>query len=886
MIEKIGHYSLENIPSVYDEEAMTALQLAGRTAKKVNEVIEDQNQLHQETQTALTQVDNRLDQQDNAIKKIRTETVPAEVDNALDDAIQDGTFDRAISEYAGNLEARLDNLLGGLPAGGTTMDAEVIDIRVDDKGNTHDSAGASIRHQSVKAENLAKDANKNGGVYPMTLSWVIQSSGEKAVFATNPFLIPEDGFSVRVTDFGPYQVGNLEVPLRVRIELGNMVNGVFTRDTNLEGEYYNYKYDNVIVFIPHMEGVYVRLNASLVDSSGGHLTPDNIGGFHYLLDKVKVYTGKVRNGGNLLGHNFGTVQNGENWLPHPAAKWGATYSLSTMSFKFCAMFTPLPLRYVNRVTCNPDVWMTAHVYRFDPLTRATEWVETMAYNDRNPCHGAECVLDFSQYSDNYFALVAFGRVPYLYEVAKTGFNGSTSSPLNTSKMGLNIPTPDGVHVDWVDGFQANRVSGDMSPVVMRNVELMRSLRHKVVAGMYNRDHTNKNNYTLPQEDFAGAIYGGGYHSGAFFWNVSPATYYTALLNPNSCAFGSVDTELAGGYYGIVCSMFTSLLHGYPVPLSTFDMRYNHTIPWFERKRINLNADIHKLKCGDILTLPSGETGHSVMVNGVQNVGGVFTALNIMESSNPSTKESLFVLHNGPNYVKANGETFYPEVYTYWAETKGEYDRDIYNQANWVPAYTEPQKVMCSRGYGSVYVNGVNQVILSVDPSVTEISITQDGATLGTYMVDDLTQETLNGYNQVNISGIIGTGTIRVRNNVDDGVEEFHVLDVSGYTVTTRMEGDTVVVSTNHPEKVKYLNVRYRADRGTTHAGTGTSVGFTPNFVNGEMTIPLAFDTDMGRWSIDAHTSYNLEWEDYINVIFTTDHDTNTFGIDAQGDAFV
>lgn len=40
-IEPINHYSLTNPASVYDEEALTALELAARTAGKVNEVIKD-----------------------------------------------------------------------------------------------------------------------------------------------------------------------------------------------------------------------------------------------------------------------------------------------------------------------------------------------------------------------------------------------------------------------------------------------------------------------------------------------------------------------------------------------------------------------------------------------------------------------------------------------------------------------------------------------------------------------------------------------------------------------------------------------------------------------------------------------------------------------------
>lgn len=53
-IEPINHYSLTNPASVYDEEALTALELAARTAGKVNEVINDNNNFKsaQEQKTA------------------------------------------------------------------------------------------------------------------------------------------------------------------------------------------------------------------------------------------------------------------------------------------------------------------------------------------------------------------------------------------------------------------------------------------------------------------------------------------------------------------------------------------------------------------------------------------------------------------------------------------------------------------------------------------------------------------------------------------------------------------------------------------------------------------------------------------------------------------
>ena len=53
-INPINHYSLTNPASIYDEEALTALELAARTAGKVNEVINDNNNFksEQEQKTA------------------------------------------------------------------------------------------------------------------------------------------------------------------------------------------------------------------------------------------------------------------------------------------------------------------------------------------------------------------------------------------------------------------------------------------------------------------------------------------------------------------------------------------------------------------------------------------------------------------------------------------------------------------------------------------------------------------------------------------------------------------------------------------------------------------------------------------------------------------
>lgn len=43
MINPINHYSIENVPTAFDEEALTVLELVGRLTAKVNEVVKDYN---------------------------------------------------------------------------------------------------------------------------------------------------------------------------------------------------------------------------------------------------------------------------------------------------------------------------------------------------------------------------------------------------------------------------------------------------------------------------------------------------------------------------------------------------------------------------------------------------------------------------------------------------------------------------------------------------------------------------------------------------------------------------------------------------------------------------------------------------------------------------
>lgn len=163
MIEKIDHYSMHPHPSIYDEDAMTALELAARTAGKVNEVIDAENdfeKLMTERQT-----------EHERVVKTDLDRIPTLIDDTVQDHIDNGEFARDIQESIGNLEQRVDNLVSSVPEGGTTMDAEVIDGRVDNIGTTRANLGASIRAQIFDAYAYANARAVIGSTDKMTVTY-------------------------------------------------------------------------------------------------------------------------------------------------------------------------------------------------------------------------------------------------------------------------------------------------------------------------------------------------------------------------------------------------------------------------------------------------------------------------------------------------------------------------------------------------------------------------------------------------------------------------------------------------------------------------------------------------------------------------------------------
>ena len=147
-----------------------------RTAAKVNESVEAFNTLETETgnhlqkqdkeiETRLSnqdkEISRRMDNQDTFITTMNNETMPAKVSSEVQKRIDDGSFDSSINEYMGNLNERVENLVSHVPEGGTTSDAELIDIRLRFNGETETSAGAAVRAIDKEVEQVRRDLYVN-----------------------------------------------------------------------------------------------------------------------------------------------------------------------------------------------------------------------------------------------------------------------------------------------------------------------------------------------------------------------------------------------------------------------------------------------------------------------------------------------------------------------------------------------------------------------------------------------------------------------------------------------------------------------------------------------------------------------------------------------------
>lgn len=142
-MDKITKFNLpDHVNTLYEKEASSSIALTKEVANKINELIEAYNQL--------SQMDLEWKQtQEGTIRKAVV-YMKDNLLNSLNDLMvllrDSGFIDDRIEYHCNHLKERVENLLGTVTEGSTTLDAEVIDLRVDNNGTAHKTAGESIRN--------------------------------------------------------------------------------------------------------------------------------------------------------------------------------------------------------------------------------------------------------------------------------------------------------------------------------------------------------------------------------------------------------------------------------------------------------------------------------------------------------------------------------------------------------------------------------------------------------------------------------------------------------------------------------------------------------------------------------------------------------------------
>jgi|GEM_PF-1569486 len=143
-MKKIEHYNLpENTNTLYEREAISSISLTREVADKINEIVDSINELYKSDLEWKQNIKGKVNKgvvymKDNLLNSL----------NDLMETLRDSGFiDDRIEYHCDTLKTQLNNLVGSVKEGSTTLDAELIDLRVGADNLKYATAGSSVRTQ-------------------------------------------------------------------------------------------------------------------------------------------------------------------------------------------------------------------------------------------------------------------------------------------------------------------------------------------------------------------------------------------------------------------------------------------------------------------------------------------------------------------------------------------------------------------------------------------------------------------------------------------------------------------------------------------------------------------------------------------------------------------
>lgn len=158
MIEKVNHYSMSTPASIYDEEALTALELVARLGAKCNEVIENVNKQDKKIEQLFTQ----------ELKKFVNEWLdkhPEATTTVLDGSLTEPKFHESLKQKA--IKDYVTPQMYGAVADGVADDTEALQMAIDNAkvlGGLYIPEGVYKINQRVTLSNAENMVIMNRGV--------------------------------------------------------------------------------------------------------------------------------------------------------------------------------------------------------------------------------------------------------------------------------------------------------------------------------------------------------------------------------------------------------------------------------------------------------------------------------------------------------------------------------------------------------------------------------------------------------------------------------------------------------------------------------------------------------------------------------------------------
>ena len=526
----------------------------------------------------------------------------------------------------------------------------------------------------------------------------------------------------------------------------------------------------------------------------------------------------------------------------------------------------LPLKNVNKIFVDTGYYTNLTIFDTDFRTINHE-LHVEPYGLLNNSIGP-CIEMPDEYKNNYAIIFVGERLNNRNSI--NSFINQSGDVVNYSKNKQNIGIYneflDHIYIEYNGKHYDNSVIYGGNHIIAHNIQLVRKLHN--ASGGYHIDG-NKNHYVQETNKYPCCQYGSG-----FWYTVSPSSYFTALLNPNSIAYGGfIDkTEHKYSPIGINCAQFANMLTGSDVPYSTWDLRYNPYITEYERKEItDFYTEFSDFKKYDIVTRTedsSPDTGHSQMIEDVRCLDDELYYIDILESASSATQENSYYLID-QNIAGKHISLDFHKDYHYLARPNEFNYLDKIDP--WDAYYDQPQKIMCSRGYNNIYLLNSSKIILSIDTSLNSINIYKDDDLLHTVTIPESTDINL-GYYVFDITGYCDVaGRYNIKDDNNEANEQFYVIDASDYKYTTEYHRDVSQkwLKPTHADEIKYIEIMLKPNTNTAKYAL--------------MHIPPNIDND---WYIKFNLEYvsndtNIAWSNdgmAVSVYYKSGFGENAFFI--------